>query len=46
VTERIAAARRCLLEEAENYALEPDPETWREVCRAKARLDALLRCAR
>jgi hypothetical protein len=34
------------LQLARDYAGAPDPELWRALCRAKATLDALLRCAR
>lgn len=46
MSERIAAAQAALVELARDYAGAPDPELWRTLCRAKATLDALRRCAR
>ena len=44
--DRIARAQGALVELARDYAGAPDPSVWRELCRAKATLDALLRVAR
>ena len=45
-TDRLEAAKAALVELARDYAGAPDPEVWRELCRAKATVDALSRCAR
>jgi hypothetical protein len=44
--DRIESAKATLLAEARAYGQSPSPETWSEICRAKATLDALRRCAR
>ena len=44
---KIERAREWLRSEAENVAINPnDEEAWRELCRARATLRALARCAR
>jgi hypothetical protein len=46
VADRREFARAALVELARDYAGNPNPDVWRELCRAKATLDALSRCAR
>jgi len=41
---RLDQARANLVSLASEYASDPNPETWRELCRAKATIDALQRC--
>jgi hypothetical protein len=42
IIDRLRAAQMALIDQAALYAGEPDPETWRELCRAKATIDALV----
>jgi len=41
--DRLTAAKMALVTLAQEYATDQDPETWRELCRAKATIDALSR---
>lgn len=40
-TTRLDAAKAALVELARDYAGSPDADVWRELCRAKATIDAL-----
>ena len=38
---RIREAKERMISCAHDYVTDPDPDTWKELCRAKATLDAL-----
>lgn len=42
-TTKLQNAKAALVELARDYAGDPDAETWRELCRAKATIDAYTR---
>lgn len=44
--DRLTSAKMALVTLAQEYATDPSAETWRELCRAKATIDALQRCGR